>query len=328
MKFLVIGLGSMGKRRIRCLKSLGHADITGFDPRKDRRDEAKKLYGVATISTLQEKDVQRYDATVISTPPDLHLQYLMMAARNRRPAFVEASVILKGLDEANRLAMKNKVLLAPSCTLRYHSAVKDITALVAGGTYGKITSFSYHSGQYLPDWHPWEQVQDYYVSKKETGAAREIVAFELTWLVSILGFPDKVTGVYGRTMDVGAAIDDTYCLALRFGDSYGTLVVDVVARSAVRSLILNLERAQILWNWQDRFIRIYDAVAKRWIVMHQKEGSAQSGYNVNIIEEMYIEELGAFVNAAQGKGTYPNTLDDDMRVLRVLMDVEEGGIVS
>ena len=30
MKFLVIGLGSMGKRRIRCLKYLGYENIIGF----------------------------------------------------------------------------------------------------------------------------------------------------------------------------------------------------------------------------------------------------------------------------------------------------------
>ena len=34
MKFLIVGLGSMGKRRIRCLKALGfESHITGFDKR-------------------------------------------------------------------------------------------------------------------------------------------------------------------------------------------------------------------------------------------------------------------------------------------------------
>ena len=33
MKFLIVGLGSMGKRRIRCLKSLGYEDIVGYDVR-------------------------------------------------------------------------------------------------------------------------------------------------------------------------------------------------------------------------------------------------------------------------------------------------------
>ncbi|MEK7353947.1 MAG: aminotransferase class III-fold pyridoxal phosphate-dependent enzyme [Chloroflexota bacterium] len=39
MKVLIVGLGSMGKRRIRCLKALGHEDILAYDPREDRRAE-------------------------------------------------------------------------------------------------------------------------------------------------------------------------------------------------------------------------------------------------------------------------------------------------
>ena len=42
MKFLQIGLGSMGKRRIRCLQALGETGIVAFDPREDRREEAER----------------------------------------------------------------------------------------------------------------------------------------------------------------------------------------------------------------------------------------------------------------------------------------------
>ena len=43
MKFLVVGLGSMGKRRVRNLIALGFKDsVSGFDIREDRREETKK----------------------------------------------------------------------------------------------------------------------------------------------------------------------------------------------------------------------------------------------------------------------------------------------
>lgn len=42
--FLVIGLGSMGKRRVRCLQALGvlNENIYGIDTREDRCIEAKE----------------------------------------------------------------------------------------------------------------------------------------------------------------------------------------------------------------------------------------------------------------------------------------------
>ena len=45
MRFLVIGLGSMGKRRVRNLQALGHRNVAGFDPHVDRRNEAADKYG-------------------------------------------------------------------------------------------------------------------------------------------------------------------------------------------------------------------------------------------------------------------------------------------
>ena len=42
MKFLVIGLGSMGKRRVRNLLANGEKSIFGFDLREDRRKETEE----------------------------------------------------------------------------------------------------------------------------------------------------------------------------------------------------------------------------------------------------------------------------------------------
>ena len=53
MRFLVIGLGSMGKRRIRCLKYLGEKDIIGFDVRQERCDEATSRYGINAYTDFE-----------------------------------------------------------------------------------------------------------------------------------------------------------------------------------------------------------------------------------------------------------------------------------
>lgn len=322
MTIIQVGLGSMGKRRIRCLKRLGVEDIVGFDFREDRRREVEEKYGVKTVAQLRPSDFERADALVISTPPDKHLEYIRQAVAHGRHAFVEASVILEGLEEIRSAAAKKKILIAPSCTLRFHPAIKDIKRLVKSGDLGRPTSFTYYSGQYLPDWHPWENVKDFYVSNKVTGACREIVPFELTWLSDILGLPRKISALYGRTMDVGAPIDDTYVLAMQFESCFGSLIVDVVARYAMRSLLLNLEHGQIQWRWDEPVVRAYDARARRWVAYNAAAEQAQAGYNKNIGEEMYVEELGTFLSAMGGKCAFPNTLEDDMDVLKILYRAE------
>lgn len=322
MKALVIGLGSMGRRRVRCLQHHGVKEISGFDLRADRREAAAREYDIAVQPHLDAGDVAGFDVMIISTPPDQHHTALGWAIDAGTPCFIEASVIRAPLSALAARARNRGVVVAPSCTLRFHPAIRDITALVKSGRYGKVCNFSYHCGQYLPDWHPWEKVTDYYVSNPATGGAREIVPFELTWMVDALGWPSVAGGLCTQTGDVGAPIDDTYAALLRFDGFVGSLLVDVVARQAVRKLTLNFEQASLSWDWNDGVVRVYEAQAGRMVDLHQPKSSAHAGYNANIGEAMYLDEIGAFLAAAAGKGSFPHTLEDDIRVLEILEAIE------
>lgn len=326
MKFLVAGLGSMGKRRIRCLKSLGYSDIIGIDPRSDRRKEVELRSGVSTVESYAALNDEGFDAMIISTSPELHLEYVKHAIDNNKPAFIEASVILEHVLEIKRYNEK-KIFLAPSCTLRFHPVIQDITSIIRSGKYGKVTNFSYHSGQYLPDWHPWERITDFYVSKRETGGGREIVPFELTWIVDSIGWPDDAKGYFRKTMELDSAIEDTYAFVLNYRDKTGCVTVDVVARYATRSLIINLELGQIQWRWDEGCFSVYEADKGRWIKYNQSESSAAEGYNKNIGEGMYIEEIRCFIEGIHKPEAYPNTIDDDIKILEILNKIEnsDGG---
>lgn len=326
MKFLVVGLGSMGKRRVRCLQALNQQEIVGFDFREDRRKEAEAKYGIKTISSLDQIKLADFTAMIVSVPPDKHADYAVLAVENNLPVFIEASVILEDVKSIKK-AMKSDSKVAPSCTLRFHPMIKDITKIVKEGKYGKITNFSYHSGQYLPDWHPWESVNDFYVSNRPTGGGREIVPFELTWMVDTIGWPKEAKGYFEKTIDFGANIEDSYALVMKYSGMVGTLIVDVAARYAVRNLVINLEKGQIQWKWDDACVNLYEVENNRWIKFNQPEFTSASGYNKNIGEQMYIDEINAFINYFKGVKPFPNTIDDDIKVLEILNNVEnsDGG---
>lgn len=327
MKALVIGLGSMGKRRIRCLQHHGVTSICGFDTQQMRRMSAVADYGIEVLDSLQASDFQVFDVVLICTPPDQHHGAMAWAIEARRPCFVEASVIREPLPALLKRAIEQNTLIAPSCTLRFHPAIREITDIVQSQRYGKVCNFSYHCGQYLPDWHPWEKVTDYYVSKPLTGGAREIVPFELTWLVDALGWPVSVKGYRMRTGDVGAPIDDTYASLLCFEGFVGSLMVDVVARQAVRKLILNFERASLSWDWDEALVRVYEAETARVLELHQPKTAAHAGYNANIGEAMYLDEIACFLGAARGQQVFPHTLEADIRVLELLESIENDSVV-
>ena len=322
MRIAIIGLGSMGKRRIRNLTQIGGCKIEGFDIREDRITENSSLGHTAHLLTANQT-FDGFDAVIVSTPPDQHLKYLAAAVSARCPVFVEASVILTGLPEVASEAERLGVTVCPSCTMRFHPAIIEIKNIVDSTKLGLPTNFVYHSGQYLPDWHPWEDLRDYYVSNRATGAAREIVPFELTWLTDIFGQISESCCTYGRTLDLGVDIDDTYAFSARFGgQTIGSVTVDVTSRVATRRLTLNLERGQLVWDWNEGSIRMEAVEACRSEKITFSLGDAAPGYNRNIVESMYVDEMKAFLSAVRGEGLFPNTLRDDIEILLTLLKLE------
>ncbi len=326
MRFLIIGLGSMGKRRIRCLSALGYRNVVGFDLRNDRRKEAEEKYQIKTYSDFEEAfNSSVPSAMIISVPPDIHHLYIHKAIQKKVNFFVEASVIDEDFSSVIASLKDADFVGCPSCTLCFHAGIKKIKNIVQENTLGKISNFHYHSGQYLPDWHTYEDVSDFYVSNPLTGGAREIVPFELTWITDIFGFPKTIVGQNKKTIEIPGAekIDDTYNILMDFQDHLGLLTVDVVSRFAVRKLIINGSLGQLTWDWNDNALKIYLVKNNKWTTEKYNVGEAMSGYNKNIGEIMYIEEVRLFIESFEHKKPFPNNFLKDQKVLNLLYKTEQ-----
>lgn len=321
MKFLIVGLGSMGKRRIRNLQYLKAGEIIGFDLREGRREEAEKKYGIRTFEDLEKAMGENPDALIISTPPDLHMKYAMIAACRNKHFFTEASVVDEGMDELIDLTENKKIVAAPSCTMRFHPAIKKIKELAEVGMIGKPLAFTYHSGQYLPGWHPWEDYRKFYVARKKTGAAREIVPFELVWLTWIFGGISGISCFKGKVSGLDVKIDDVYQIILKFKSGMlGHMLIDVVARAPHRVFRVMGEEGVIAWDWSKKKVEVFTAKNKRWREYLADEGKSEKGYLIG--EKMYVDEMDYFLKAIRGEKKYLYTFEEDKKILNLLYAAE------
>lgn len=329
MKVLVIGLGSMGKRRVRCLQALGVTDIVGADLRADRREETSAKYGVAVVEQFADAlRGQQFDAAVISLPPLAHVVAMRACIAAKVPFFVEASVVDDGLAEVIADVERTGLVAAPSTTLHFHPAIREVTRIVKSGKLGKLSNVMLHSGQYLPDWHTYENVSEYYVSEPKTGGAREIVPFEMTWFTEVFGYPRRVAGNFRKTIEIEGAeyIDDTYNCLLDYGTFLATVTVDVVSRHATRRLLINGAKGQLAWSWDEAAIKVFDGDTGEWSTVEYAMEASEPGYNKNIGENMYIDEIRAFLDAVRGVAAFPNTLAEDHKVLNLLYSIERSDL--
>jgi predicted dehydrogenase len=330
MIFYIIGLGSMGKRRVRNLLSLGISKekIFGHDPREDRQNETKQKYDINLLSEFNDIfQFKEKTVFIISTPPDQHMHYANIAHKNNIDAFIEASVTHSNeIFKLHDLIQKNQnCIILPSNTMYFSQLSQLLNKLLDSNKIGNILNINYHTGQYLPDWHPWENIKDYYVSNKETGGAREIVPFELAWLNKIFGYPRIINAFKNKLSNMDADIDDIYHVLLQYPK--GTilnLTIEVLSLpKATRTLNIIGDQGRIFFNGNDKYIQYATKNSDNWEKILFEEQNVETGY-INP-EEPYIEELKSFINSITSRDItiYPLSLYDDYMTLQLLENIEK-----
>ena len=157
MKLLIVGLGSMGKRRARLAKGIAAAiQIVGVDTAEGRRAEAKQLAlaDEAYPSIAEAVAAAHPDAALVCTAPLSHAAVIGELLDNGLPVFTELNLVRDGYAENMAKAAEKQLPLFLSSTMLYRRETQYIKQQVAA--FGKPVHYIYHIGQYLPDWHPWE----------------------------------------------------------------------------------------------------------------------------------------------------------------------------
>ena len=118
MNVAVVGLGSMGKRRIRLLKKYsGNINIIGLDLEETRRSDAKQEYGIQVTDKLESLlENEKISAVFVCTAPLSHKTIITTALSHKVHVFTEIKLVLDGYDRNLALAKEYNVVLFLSST--------------------------------------------------------------------------------------------------------------------------------------------------------------------------------------------------------------------
>jgi hypothetical protein len=143
-------------------------------------------------------------------------------------------------------------------------------------------------------------------------------------MTKLFGFPRSLVATVQKTIDIEGApdIDDTYNSILDYGNFTMVLTVDVVTRHAARRLLINGSLRQLEWDRNANCVKVYHHDRNEWETFNYETLAAAGGYNKNITEQMYIDEMDAFFKGIQDPASYVNTLESDHRVLKLLYLME------
>ena len=292
MNIAVVGLGSMGKRRIRLMKEMfPDYIIIGIDGREDRRMEAAAHFGINCSDCLSNVKI-KLDCVFVCTSPLSHNSIIKDALSRGLHVFTELNLVADGYDENIKLASDKNVILFLSSTFFYREEIRYIQSRVSG----KKWNYIYHIGQYLPDWHPWENYKDFFLGDKRTNGCREIMAIELPWLTGTFGDIEGISAVSDKMTNLNIDYKDNFMVQLKHKNgNKGVLIVDVVSPVAVRKLEVYKENEYLSWDGTPETLSEYDKESKelRTVVLSETTEHVD-GYKAFVVENAYRNEIREF----------------------------------
>lgn len=324
MKLLIVGLGSMGKRRARLARGMDASiQISGVDTTESRRTEAEGLGITAYASIGEAVAADKFDAALVCTAPITHAGIISELLDADLPVFTELNLVSDGYEENMKKAKEKGLPLFLSSTMLYRGETQYIKRQVEA--FAKPVNYIYHIGQYLPDWHPWENYKNFFVGDKRTGGVREIFGIDLPWLLDTFGPVKSLHVEKDKISQLEVDYPDSYFVTLRHENGVkGMLAVDVVSPKAVRNFECFGEGLHLFWEGNPRSLYTFDHDKGEKLPVNTYESfEHDSRYSDNIVENAYVDELANFFAVLKGAEQPRYSFEKDLETIRLIEAIEE-----
>jgi predicted dehydrogenase len=318
MKFLIAGYGSIGRRHLRNLLALGERDILLLRSRHSTLPE-DEIAGFRVETNLEAALSQRPDAVIISNPTALHMDVAIPAARQGCHVLIEKPIAedMTRVSELREALAAGGGQLLVGFQLRFHPTLRQAAALIGEGAIGKPVSARAHWGEYLPNWHPWEDYRQGYAARGDLGGGVLLtLCHPFDYLRMLLGEYEVAFALGGTLGGLGLEVEDLAEVGLRFASgAVGTVHVDYLQQPSIHTLEIIGTGGSLRWDNASARLGLFRAGAQDW-----ENFDAPEGFERNWL---FLEELRHFIAAARGQAQSLCGLEDGARALQVVLDARK-----
>lgn len=317
-KFLILGAGSMGRRRVRCLQAHGipAEDIRVFDRREDRRLESKTKYGIDSFVSFEAGMAWNPDVLIVSLPSKLHMQYCLAAARAKKDFWCEIALsdTLDGTDELLSLVKGHQLVAALGINNPFHFAMQQAKQWLQEESFGKLLTYQMAFGNYLPNWHPWEDYRDFYDETQIMG----VISQELGTLYTVLD--TQVTEIYGQLQHSGSleipGPDNVQVFARTQDGTSVTFQIDLMQDKQVYDYRIVSDRGVI------EVSLLPQGSARRYLNSSQEYDKLVFPKDYQF-EQCYLDEFETFLKVLDERTEWYHPIEDGVQILHCLHALEE-----
>jgi predicted dehydrogenase len=326
VKFLIAGLGSIGKRHLRNLLALGETDVVLYRSRRSPLPEdALRDFSVET--DLNIALAHQPQAVIISNPTALHLDVAIPAASAGCSILIEKPVShsLERMDELTKATDKFASRILVGYQFRFHPGLQRLKQMIDSGVIGKPYSAHAHWGEYLPGWHPWEDYRQGYSARSELGGGVILtLSHPFDYLRWLFGEVETVWALTGRLGNLELDVEDTAEIGLQFaGGLLANLHLDYNQRPPAHTLEVLGTEGVLRWDNADGQVSLYTVAGDRWKIF-----PAPDGFERNTL---FMDEMRHFIQVVRGEASSVCSLNDGIVALKLclsaLQSAQQGKLI-
>ena len=334
MKILMMGLGGIGQRHLRNLRTLldSQAEIIAFDLRRDMpvlTDQLKvepgitleKKYDLHIFQDLEEAMAQKPEVAFICNPTSAHVPAGIRAAQAGCHLFIEKplSHSLEQVDELIGLAEKKGLKAAVGYQMRFHPCLQRLHELIQEKKVGRILSVRAEIGEYMPGWHTYEDYRHIYASRKDLGGGVILSQIhEFDYLYWLFGLPRHIYTLGGHLSDLEIDVEDTAdsLMECRMDGQPVPVALhqDYLQRPLSRFCEVFGDTGKIVVDIRALTVTVLDGQG------NQVEATSYENFQRN---QLFLEEMQCFLDCLQGKASPLVDLRTGKQSLRMALAAKE-----
>lgn len=333
MKILIVGLGGIGQRHARNLRALlgENVDLIAYRVRRfpglitasldvDRQKNVEKEYNIRPFDGLESALAESPDVAFICNPSSLHVDIALKCAEAGCDLFIEKplSNSLEGVERLIGLVASTNRMAMVGYQLRFHPCVQQLGTILQEGRIGRPLAVRAVIGEFLPNWHRYEDYRTMYAARAELGGGVILSQIhELDYISSLFGLPKRVFALGGHWSRLELNVEDVASMLLECTHDGRVLPVhlqaDYLQQPPSRQCEVIGDEGKV----------VIDLIANE-IILHINRQTEPERRKVNFERnQLFLSEIDHFLRCVVSRQQPTVTLQDGLQSLRIALAAKE-----
>jgi predicted dehydrogenase len=330
VKILFCGLGGIGQRHLRNLRQLlgDELEVHAYRVRGQRiklRDnltvdegaDLERDYCIHVHHDLAEALAKGPAAAFICNPNSQHVPVALECVRAGVPVFMEKPLAsdLTGIDQLLAEVERRQLPFHVGYNFRFHPGLQRLKALLDSGFFGRLLSVRSEIGEYLPNWHRYEDYRQMYAARADQGGGVILSQIhEMDLIYWFFGLPRSIVTHGGQLSHLEVDVEDTASSLMRCDGVAGSFPIllhqDYLQRPPVRCFKIVGDAGYAEIDLLANRLRVYGT---------EGELREEDDFPGFVRNDMFLAQARNFLDCLSGSATPAVSLHDGLQSLRLAL---------